>query len=576
MLKCIVVKLIPDARKLILNTTHGYGAIQNGGSPPELVMVDATPRGNGAEQRYRRLVDHSPNMTCVHESGRVVYLNPVGLKLMAATSLNQVIGRPITEFVHPDSIPAMMARLAGIREIGDATRPSEAVLLRLDGAKLDVEVVSVLTVWEGKPAYQVTFRDLTSQKAADEIVRFQAALVSHVSDAIISTTFNGIVTSWNPAAEIIYRRPAAHALGSPVGEAVGAHLDPRAVVAQGGVLHTTHHAADGMALAVRIAVAVMDTGFALVCSDHTALRRAERHFQTVASLDDGVIVLGSDGGHVESANPAALRILGINDRDALYDPVRRAATLKLYDHDGSPLDCKEPSACELVRSRTAQTGRTFGIDRPSDGTRGWLSVNCRPLNPDDPDDASVLISFTDITSQHRASQQLAHEANHDTLTGLPNRAHILTRIDQRHRCTHPDDMLAAVLFIDLDGFKAINDSLGHGVGDVVLQTAAQRLQRGLRSHDVVGRFGGDEFVALICGQITRSVLDNVTHRMHTLLAEPIQMANITLTLQASIGIAINDPEVDRDSEQMLRHADMAMYAAKSAGGATTCYFTELS
>lgn len=555
---------------------HHSGITQRDDVQSEATVSDEQHPHNGlAEQRYRRLVDHSPNMICVHESGRVVYLNPVGFKLMAATSHERIIGRPITEFVHPDSIPAMMARLAGVREVGDASQPSEAVLLRLDGTTLDVEVVSVLTVWEGRPAYQVTFRDLTSQKAAQDILRFQAALVNHVSDAIIAITFTGIVTSWNPAAEAIYRRPAAHALGLPIGEVVGARLDPRAIIAQGGVLHTTHHAADGTALAVRVAVATMDNGFVLMCSDHTALRRVERHFQTVvASLDNGLIVLGSDGDHIESVNPAALRILGISDRNILYDPERRAAALRLYDGEGGPLDPGDGPVCEFLRSHTPQTGRIFGIDRPSDGARIWISANCRPLNPDDPEDASKLLSLTDITAQRHASQQLAHEAAHDTLTGLPNRAHVLARIDEHIRCGHPNEALAAVLFIDLDDLKTINDSLGHCVGDAVLQTAAQRLRAALRSHDLVGRFGGDEFVALICGQITKSALDSLAARLHAMLAEPVQVGGNALAIGVSIGIVRMDPNDCRDREQVLRDADMAMYAAKDSGGGTTCYFTE--
>ena len=97
-------------------------------------------------------------------------------------------------------------------------------MLRFDGTTLDVEAVSMLTVWEGRPAYQVIFRDLSAQKAASAALRCQAALATHVSDAIIATTFTGIVTNWNPAAEAIYRRPAARALALAASEAVGAAL----------------------------------------------------------------------------------------------------------------------------------------------------------------------------------------------------------------------------------------------------------------------------------------------------------------------------------------------------------------
>jgi len=204
------------------------------------------------EQRYRRLVDHSPDAIAVHEGGRVVYINHAGVRWIGAQSSAELVGHVITEFVHPNSVPAMLARIASLRHEGDTSPQSEAVMLRSDGTTLEVEAVSVLTVWEGRPAYQVIFRDLSAQRAAEAAVHRQAALVNQVSDAIIATTFAGIVTNWNPAAEAIYRRPAARALALPASEAVGAPLDPAAIIVHGGIVHSTHHAADGAALDVRV------------------------------------------------------------------------------------------------------------------------------------------------------------------------------------------------------------------------------------------------------------------------------------------------------------------------------------
>jgi PAS domain S-box-containing protein len=177
-------------------------------------------QADGVEQRYRRSVDHSPDAIAVHEGGRVVYINPAGVRWIGAQSSAELVGHLITEFVHPDSVPEMLARIAALQHEGDTCPPSEAVMLRIDGTTLDVEAVSMLTVWEGRPAYQVIFRDLSVQKAAEAALRSQAALVTQVSDAIIATTFAGIVTNWNPAAEAIYRRPAARALALPANPAI--------------------------------------------------------------------------------------------------------------------------------------------------------------------------------------------------------------------------------------------------------------------------------------------------------------------------------------------------------------------
>jgi diguanylate cyclase (GGDEF)-like protein len=134
--------------------------------------------------------------------------------------------------------------------------------------------------------------------------------------------------------------------------------------------------------------------------------------------------------------------------------------------------------------------------------------------------------------------------------------------------------LAAVLFIDLDNLKTINDSLGHDAGDDVLRSAAQRLCRAVRSDDVVARLGGDEFVALLIGQIARPDLDALAHRLHTTLLEPVVIEGVTIRIGASTGIVVIENNDQRAAAQILRDADTAMYAAKTTGRGKSHYFTE--
>jgi PAS domain S-box-containing protein len=306
-----------DGRSLFVQSVSVL-TVWQGKPASQVILRDLSGHATAEEaQRYRQLIDHCPDMICVHQDGQWVYMNPAGVRWLGGTSVEQFVGRPITEFVHPDSVPAMLARIASLLDVGDATKPAEAIMLRLDGTAIDVESVSVLTVWQGRPAYQVVLRDMSAQKAVEATLRYQAALVDHVSDAVIATTFDGIVTSWNPAAEAIYRRPREWAVALPVSETVGAPLDPGAVVIRGGLVETTHHRADGAALAMRVSVAEMDDGFVLLCSDQTARRRAEQHFQSVVtSLEEGVVVVVGSDGRIESVNPAAGRVLGICDPTA--------------------------------------------------------------------------------------------------------------------------------------------------------------------------------------------------------------------------------------------------------------------
>ncbi|GGG15555.1 hypothetical protein GCM10007304_32050 [Rhodococcoides trifolii] len=520
----------------------------------------------GADERYRRLVDHSPDAICVHESGRVVYVNPTAVRWMGAQSSDDLVGRSISDVIAPESVAAVVARIATLREEGDASEPSEADLLRLDGQTITVEAVSVRTVWEGRPAYEVVFRDLTAQKAAESTLRFQAALVEHVSDAIISTTFDGTVTSWNPAAATIYQLTAADAIGRPISDVVGADLSPASIVSGGGVSHEVHSTADGSTRVVRVSAAPMADGYVLICTDSTALHRAEQHFRTVVtSLDEGVVVI-SRAGTVESANPAACRILGLPVADATNSARCEDFSLPMFTADGQPLDMLDHPVMQTLRSGRANPGYVIGVAR-ADGQFVWLAGSCSLLNPDDPEHSSLVTSFTDITAERDATQRLEFRATHDVLTGLPNRAAVVSAIGSA--LTVPSALSAAVLFIDLDRLKTVNDTLGHRAGDAVLRTVGDRLRRAVRRVDVVGRLGGDEFVALLLGGVDRVDVDRLADRLHAALAGVTEVDGSDVTLGASIGVVMFAGGDSRTAEQILEDADYAMYEAKVAGGGRT-------
>ena len=532
-----------------------------------------------AAQRYRWLMDHSPLAIGVHLDGRYVYVNETLVRKMAAQSADQFIGRRVTDFVHPDSLAAVHARIAERRHERDTLPPLELVVVLFDGTTREVEALAAWTEWEGKPAHHVVFRDLTTQRAAEASLRFQAALVTHASDAIIATTLTGAVTSWNPAAEAIYGRSAAAALGLPIGETVGAALDPAVIIAGGGVVHAMHRGTDGSALAVRVSASRMDDGYVVLCADQTALRRAEQHFETVvASLEEGVLVIAADGS-VESVNPAALRLLGARATGVDVLELAKVATIPVYDAHGRLLSADPRPVLESL-THSPGRGSVYGVDRRSDGQRIWLSANWSYLDPTDPSRSSVLVSFTDITEQHNAHQRLIHQATHDLVTGLPNRAHVVALITDA--ITADEHRLGAVLFIDMDKFKSVNDALGHHAGDTVLQIAAQRLRRGLRSDDVVGRVGGDEFVALLAAPIEPTDVEDIVNRLHAALEEPIVIEDESdcartdcTRISASIGVVTVRPDEHRGAVEILRDADLAMYQAKTTGRATS-HFRELA
>ncbi|HEV7980796.1 sensor domain-containing protein [Amycolatopsis sp.] len=510
--------------------------------------------------RYRLLVELSPDAICVHENGILKYVNPAAVRFIKANSPADVLGIPITDFVDPLSVPGMKQRITSLTTPGAVSEPAELLLTQFGGSTLVVETVSVRTTWEGRPAFQVIMRDVTAQKTAEAALHYQVALVGHVSDAIIGTSADGVVHSWNPAAEAVYGVPAADVLGRPVSEVVGASLDPKSILQTGGVVQSIHRRSDGSALAIRVSAAEMAGGYVLLCADETARRRAEQHYSTVvAFVDEGIVVIGPTG-LIESANPAAQRILGMSEDELLG---LLSTVLELYDEEGKRIPPHSYPSPEARDHNNPSTRRVLRVRRP-DGQNVWLSLTARLLNPDDTGPASVVTSFTDITERRAIGERLAHEATHDPLTELANRTLVLNRLSAALRRPERASM-TTVLFIDLDKFKVINDSLGHNVGDKVLRIAGERLRRGVRQGDVVGRLGGDEFVVVSVDFTEPSEVRALAGHLREYLTEPIVINGRQLHVDASIGIVMAGPDDDRVAEDLLRDADVAMYQAKTRG-----------
>ncbi|WP_280194455.1 diguanylate cyclase domain-containing protein [Nocardia farcinica] len=415
-----------------------------------------TPGGTAVAQlaqRYRALVEHSPDAICVHDGDAIAYLNPAGVRLFAADAAEQVLGRPLSQFLIPEGAPPRT----------EPVRPAQrtlATLVRVDGVRVPVQAATVLTVWQGRRAYQVVLQDLSAQRAAE-----------------------------------------------------------------------------------------------------AARQRMERHFAAVvAQLEEGVVVIGRHG-RIESINPAALRLFGCEGAE-LVGASYQALSLCMVDADGAPLAATAHPVARTMRTGEAVTGFVFGIDGHHRGRR-WLAGNCRLLDPADRHSA-VVASFTDITESRARHRRLRYQATHDDLTGLENRSTILARLE-RALADPSAEQVAAVLFVDLDRFKSVNDRLGHLAGDEVLRVTARRLRRAVRDRDPIGRLGGDEFLILLRGADVD--LGAVLDRLHAVIAEPIRLPGHRIDLAASVGATRLRPGDRRTVTEVLHDADTAMYRAKAAESA---------
>ena len=172
--------------------------------------------------------------------------------------------------------------------------------------------------------------------------------------------------------------------------------------------------------------------------------------------------------------------------------------------------------------------------------------------------------FTDITQMKAYQRQLEHVAHYDPLTGLPNRVLLADRLKQAMSRSLRRGLSLAVLYLDLDGFKSVNDRFGHDFGDKLLLALTQRLKEALRDSDTISRIGGDEFVAVLADLTQEQDCQPILHRMLAAAADPLIVEGIMMQVSASIGVTFF-PQDDSDAEQLLRHADQAMYQAKQAG-----------
>ena len=178
--------------------------------------------------------------------------------------------------------------------------------------------------------------------------------------------------------------------------------------------------------------------------------------------------------------------------------------------------------------------------------------------------ATVARLDLEVKERQRFEQELRHQAMHDTLTGLPNRALLMDRIEQAIELARRRDHSLTLLFLDLDRFKLVNDSLGHGAGDELLRVVTRRIGRLVRAGDTVARLGGDEFVLLLPNPMPADVLANLTNQLARVVAEPVLVADREVSVTCSLGYSVY-PQDGEDATTLLKRADAAMYGAKEDG-----------
>ncbi|MBA2580644.1 MAG: EAL domain-containing protein [Thermoleophilaceae bacterium] len=423
--------------------------------------------------------------------------------------------------------------------------------------------------------------------ALDSEERFRL-LVEGVSDyAILTLDGEGRVTSWNAGAESIYGYSAEEIVGRPMAcvypseeaEGGGQERALRLAAERGSVEEDGWRVRkDGSRFYVNaVTTAQRDEagalrGFSKITRDVTEQRRVdqlaqdseERFRLLVEGVSDYAIFMLDPDGRIVSWNAGAERINGY----AAEEVIGKHFSLFYPPEDLA----RDKPACELRHAKAEGRYEEEGCRVRKDGSLLWAHVVITALRDED----GRLRGFSKVTQDGTARKQLedrlTHQALHDMLTGLPNRTLFLDQVGMALRRAKRSGSCTAVLFVDLDRFKRVNDSLGHAAGDELLRAVAVRLIDAVREVDTVGRLAGDEFTVL-CEEVDDAGAVTVAERVGTALAEPFEIAGEEVFAGASIGIALGTGG-EKDAQAMLREADAAMYEAKKGGRAGYALFDE--
>jgi len=398
------------------------------------------------------------------------------------------------------------------------------------------------------------------------------ALVQSSDDAVISKTPDGIVTSWNPGAEAMFGYTAEEMVGSsllrlfPPERVNEEAVILKKIVAGETVDHfeTVRVTKTGRMLNVSVTISpIRDeqghiVGASKIARDITERVANDVGLRLAASVfndtSEGVVITDTQGTLLV-VNNAFEHITGHRRAEVLGQSPRLFRSSR-----------QGPEVYAHLWEQLMETGRFRGEvwSRRKDGEAYAVLLTVNAVKNDAGQTVRYVALFSDITPLRRQQELLEHVANFDPLTDLPNRLLLSDRLKQGLAQCRRTQQGLAVLYLDLDGFKAVNDHHGHDMGDQLLIALAQRMKRALRDTDSLARMGGDEFVAVLVNVLTPQDCAPLIDRLLQACAQPIVVQDVMLQVSASIGVALY-PQDNADVDLLIRHADQAMYQAKQAG-----------
>ena len=486
---------------------------------------------------------------------------------------DEMLGNPIQILFPDDRMNEETFILDRIRN-GESVSHFETVRKHRDGHLINVSVTispirnaSGLIVGASKIA-----RDISDRVRLASASRQLELIVQSSDDAIIGKTLHGLVTSWNAGAERMF--------GYTASEMVGAHIDriipPERKKEEALILERLRngHAIDhfetirlhktGVEVYISVTISpIRDqsghiVGASKIARDITQKRAAEQHLRLTSSVfthtNEGIVITDTNGTILD-VNDAFVRITG-------FDKSEVVGKLPLMFRSGRQGPEVVEALLNNLKLQDHCQGEVWSRRKDGEAYAGLLTISTVR-------DAIGTVQnyvgiFADITALKLQQDRLEHVAHFDPLTDLPNRVLLTDRLNHAIAMARRNSRSIGVLYLDLDGFKQVNDAHGHDVGDDLLVELSKRMKGALRGVDTIARMGGDEFVAILEDVQSTALCVDLAQRVLQACAAPVEINATQLQVSASIGVTLF-PQDDSDAEQLLRHADQAMYEAKQAG-----------
>jgi diguanylate cyclase (GGDEF)-like protein/PAS domain S-box-containing protein len=507
---------------------------------------------------------------------------------MLGYSREELLDLAWTETTHPDDLPANLALFKRLSAGEFDSFQLDKRFLRKDGRIVETTtVVRCVRRADGSvETVVIMVQDITERNLREAETRRLAAIVESSQDAIVSRSLDGRAESWNAGAERLLGYSAAEILGRDISIIVPSDRARECdanneLCNQRGVVptyETVRLAKDGRHIDVSVSASAITnthgrtTGVAIIMRDiqerkhaEDALRQSEERFRSLTELssdlyweqDDQYRFTSLSGTSSARAKELGLDFVGKTRWEQGY------LNMSAVDWSAhmSILDARQPfhdlELCRLDKS----------------GNKVWIGVSGEPVF----DASGVFKGYRgvgkDITGRKQGEEQIHYLANHDSLTSLPNRAMFSEVLNLGLENARRYNHTFAVLFIDLDRFKIINDTLGHEAGDKLLQEMGRRLTQTVRSSDFVARLGGDEFVVLVQEVSDPKQVEAVARKILSALIKPIFIREQECRVTASIGVCMF-PTDAQDEQSLMKNADIAMYRAKDEGKNTYQFYSE--